>query len=334
MLSKKQISLFILSVLSALLIFFQSTVSVMALSGIPFVLLSRYSAELKIGDSFYLVTITSTGKKASFSSSASKIASVNTYGKVTAKKAGTVTITAKIKNAEASCKVTVKPTTITLNQTSASMENGSTLKLTASSSTNSPIKWKTNKSSIASVSENGLITAKKPGEAIITVSADGTSTTCMITVKKPNVVLSQSKVNLYRKGTYQLSAAVSSGLTPKWKSNRKSIATVDENGKVTAVKHGTALITASINGVSKTCEVVVKQPEVTLNKTFLTLQTGKSFTLKASISSGNSPEWYSSNTSMATVSENGKVTAKQNGKTYIYASEDGIKSRCTVTITK
>ncbi len=44
----------------------------------------------------------------------------------------------------------------------------------------------------------------------------------------------------------------------------KSIATVDENGKVTAIKHGTALITAKADGVSKTCEVVVEPPEINL----------------------------------------------------------------------
>lgn len=334
MLRKKQLFAFILSVLSVLFIFFQSNASVMALSDFPFVLLSQYKAEMKIGESFYLVTVTSTGKKATFTSSASKIASVNSYGKVTAKKAGTVTITAKIKDAESFCKVTVKPTSITLNRTSATMENGSTLKLTASSSTNTPLKWKSRKSSIASVSETGVVTSKKPGETMITVTADGTSETCMITVKKPKVTLNKSKVNLFRKDTYQLSATVSSGLTPKWKSNRKSVATVDENGNITAIKHGTALISANIDGVSQICEVVVNQPEVTLNATTLTLKNGESFTLKASVSSGNSPDWHSSNTSVATVSEKGKVTARQSGKAYIYASEDGIKSRCTVTVTK
>lgn len=332
MLSKKKLSVFMLSVLSVLLIFFQSPVPAMAFCNIPLVAVSPHKAEMKIGDSFYLVAFTSTGKKPTFSSSESKIASVNTYGKVTAKKSGQAIITAKIKNAEASCKVTVKPTTITLNRTSAAMENGSTLKLTASSSTDTPLKWKSNKTSIASVSETGVVTSKKPGEAVITVSADDRSATCIVTVKKPQVTLNKSKVNLYRKGTCQLSANISSGLKPKWKSSSNSVAMVDEYGKITAVKHGNALITASVDGVSITCEVVVKQPEVNLNKTSLILQTGKSAFLQASVSSGNLPEWYSSNPSVATVTEKGKVTAKQSGKAFIYASEDGVKVRCTVIV--
>lgn len=332
MFRRKRLSVLILSIV--LIMFFQSAVSVKAESDFSLVLLSQYKAELKIGESFYLIAVTSTGKKASFSSSDSKIASVNTYGKITAKKSGTVTVTAKIKNAEASCKVTIQPTTIKIDRTSATLENGSTLTLSASSSTSTPLKWKSSKSSIAAISETGVITAKKPGETIITVSADGTDATCTITVKKPEVSLNRAKVTLYRKGTYQLSATVSSGLSPKWKSNRTSVVTVDENGKITAIKHGTAIITATVDGVSKTCEVVVEQPEVTLNETAIILKSGETRTLKAQVSSGNTPEWYSSNTSVATVSEKGVVTARQSGKAYIYASEDGIKSRCTVIVTE
>lgn len=332
MLRRKRLTVLILSIV--FILFFQSAVSVKAESNFSLILLSHYQTELKVGDSFYLVAITSTGKKASFSSSDSKIVSVNTYGKVSAKKTGTATIYAKIQNAEASCKVTVQKTIITINSASASIENGSTLKLSASSSTSSPLKWKSSKPSIASVSEAGVVTSKKPGEAIITVSADGSSAECIITVKKPQISLNRTNVRMYRKDTVQLSAAVSSGLTPIWKSNRTSVATVDQNGKITAVKNGIAIITATVDGVSKSCEVVVQQPEVILSESELTLKIGGSFSLKAQVSSGNAPEWYSSNTSVAVVSDKGVITAKQKGKAYIYAKEDGIKSRCTITVTE
>lgn len=334
MLKRKRLFVLFLSILSSIVMFFQSTATIVEASDYSFILLSHYRTELAIGDSFYLIAITSTLKNVSFSSSDSKIASVNIYGKVTAKKSGTVNIYAKTKNAEASCKVTIKPTTITLNRTAASMENGSTLTLSASSSSNTPLKWKSSKPSIAIVSESGVVTSKKTGEAVITVSADGTSTSCVITVRKPKVSLSRKKVTLYRKGTYQLSASVSSGLLPKWKSNKTSVVTVDDNGMITAIKHGIAIITATVDGVSSYCEIAVKQPEITLSDTVINLEEGKSYTLKAQVSSGNEPEWMSSNTSIAIVSSNGTVTAKQKGKAYIYASEDGIKSRCTVIVTE
>ena len=65
-------------------------------AGYEYVILTQYTKTMKIGDEFYLTAVTSTGKKPKFSSSDSKIAAVNTYGKITAKKAGTATITIKV----------------------------------------------------------------------------------------------------------------------------------------------------------------------------------------------------------------------------------------------
>lgn len=299
-----------------------------------FVLLTCYQKELSIGDSFYLGAIASNGKRVTYSSSSSTIASVNTYGKVTAKKAGTAVIRAKSKNGEASCKVTVEKTTITLNEKRLSLENGETASLTATTSNGSAVKWKSKKSSIASVSEDGVVTAKKPGDTTITATADGTTVTCRVYVKKPKVTLSPSKITLYRKGTKTLAMTSTSATPPKWKSNRRSVAVVDENGTVTAMKHGTALITVTVDGVSKICEVIVEQPEVTLNNTELAMTEGETFTLRAKVSSGNKPEWSSSNTAVATVNSRGIVTAHQSGKAYIYAAEDGVKARCTIKVSE
>lgn len=296
-----------------------------------FIILSTYEEEVNIGDEFYLVAFTSTGKKATFKSSDSSIASVNTYGLITAKKNGTVKITAKIKNAEASCTVTIAKTSVNLNQKSASLESGSTLRLTATTSNGAAVKFKSNKSSVATIDESGLVTAKKPGEATITVTANTTSVTCQITVKSPKLKLSQTKATLYRKGTLNLTCSVSSGKSPVWKSNRTSVATVDATGTVTAIKHGTAIITATVDGVSKTCEITVKQPVVTLNDVDLIVTQGDTITLTATVSSGNEPVWSSSNTSIASVS-NGTITAIAKGTAYIYASEDGIKARCKVKV--
>ena len=137
--------------------------TVYAASGYEYVLLTKYTKTMKIGDEYYLTAITSTGKKPKFSSSDSAVASVNTYGKITAKKAGNATITAKIANGEASCRVTVEKTVITLSQKSISLENGYTARLNAETSTGHPVTYKSARSSIASVDENGVITAKKTG---------------------------------------------------------------------------------------------------------------------------------------------------------------------------
>ncbi|HWT27527.1 MAG TPA: Ig-like domain-containing protein [Mobilitalea sp.] len=310
------------------------SVTANAADSISFILLSQYKATADIGNEFYIIAITSNGKLPSWKSSNSSIASVNTYGEVTAKKAGTVTITAKITNAEASCKVTVNKTQITINKTSISIERSEALHLSASTSNQSQITWKSSKSSVATVDENGVVTGVKPGETMITANADGSTTACKVTVKQPTIKLSNTKIKLFRGQTAKLSATVSSNINPTWKTNKKSVALIDASGSITAVKHGSALITATVDGVSKTCEVVVEQPVIKLSSTELNLKKGSTASITASVSSGNIPVWSTSNPNIVTVDSSGTVTAVSVGRAYIYAAEDGIKIRCTVYITE
>lgn len=296
--------------------------------------LNTYQKTMNIGDEFYLLAVSTDGKKIRFSSSDSKVVSVNVYGLVTAKKSGTAKIMARTANGESVCRITVKQTAIELSQKQISMENGTVVKLSARVSTGHKPVFKSKRKSVASVDENGVITAIKPGETIITVSADYTSVTCKVTVNKPTVTLSKSRATLYRKGELKLSVTSTSKSTPKWKTNKSGVATVDENGKVTAVKHGTATITVTIDGVKKSCEITVIQPEITLSQTSMTLSVGKKKQVKATVSSGNAPAFSSSNTKVATVDSNGVVYATGTGKAYIYASEDGVKVKLTVTVKK
>lgn len=310
------------------------TVSALSLDSFHFVLLSRYKATVDIGDEILLVAITSNGKKPSWKSSNSKVASVNTYGVVTAKKAGSAVITAKITDAEASCLVTVNKTRITISSTSASIERGETLRLTATTSNGSEVTWKSSRKSIATVDEYGKVTGLKPGETTITASVDGSTASCSLTVKLPSIKLNKTSLTLYRGETYLLSATVLSGIAPTWKTNKKSVAVVDATGKVTAIKNGTAMITATVDGVSKTCMVTVQKPEIRLNQTELKLKKGETAVLTATVSSGNPPVWSTSNSNILSVSSKGVITALKKGKAYVYATEDGTKVRCTVYVTE
>ena len=177
-----------------------------------------------------------------------------------------------------------------------------------------------------------MVTAKKPGEAVITVTADKTSVTCKVTVKAPKVSLDRTAVSMYRKKTVKLSVQSTSKSIPKWKTNKKSVATVDSDGTVTAIKNGCALITVTVDGVSKTCEVTVKKPKITVGQEQISLTAGETCQPKVTVSSGNKPEYYSSNTNVATVNETGVITAIGRGRAYIYAKEDGTKVRMTVTV--
>lgn len=319
-------------IVSMLFIFMNHSFTSFASSNVGFVILNTYSKTMKIGDEFYLLAVTSNGKKPSFTSSNSKVASVNTYGKITAKKTGTAKIIAKIKNGEAACSIKVTKTSIQLSTKSVTLENGYTARLTATTSNGHPVSYRSSKKSIATVDERGNITAKGPGTTTITVKADQTTETCSVTVRKPTVTLSKRSVFLYRRQKVCLSVKSTSKSVPTWKSNKKSVAIVDAFGTVTAIKNGTAIITATVDGVSKSCEITVKKPTVKFAQSELTLTVGKKKTVKVFVSSGNKPVFSSSNTCIATVNENGLITAHDVGKAYIYAAEDGVKSRMRIIV--
>lgn len=302
-------------------------------SGYSLVVLSSYNRTLKIGQSFFLVGVASNGKRVTWKSSKAGIASVNVYGQVTAKKAGTCKITGKVSGGEASCKVTVEKTRITLSAATLTLENGDSAILKGFTSNGSSITWKSQKTSVATIDDNGRITAVKPGESNITAKADGSTSVCKLIVKKPQITLSKTSVSLYRGQNVSLTAKTSSGRKVTWQSKKKSVAIVNAGGKVTAIKHGTARITVALDGVTKECEVIVKSPTIKLSKTSATLRRGKSLTVMATVSSGNKPIWKSSKSSVASVDSNGRVTAKKKGSCYIYATEDGTKESCHIQVT-
>ena len=133
-------------------------------------------------------------KKVTWSTSSSAVATVSSSGVVSAKKAGTCTITAKTFNGKtASCKITVKsktvvPTGISLNYSSLTMTVGTTftLKVTVSPSnaTDKSVTWSSSDTAKATVSSSGVVTAKKPGAVTITAkTSNGKTATCKITVR-------------------------------------------------------------------------------------------------------------------------------------------------------
>ncbi|MDF2871151.1 MAG: hypothetical protein K0R05_2726 [Anaerocolumna sp.] len=326
----------LLSILLCISLFFLPVMQLQAnaFSTVPFVLLTQYEMTLNVGEEFQIFAITHNGSMPTFKSSDSKIASVNTYGEITAKSAGTAKITAKINKAEASCKIIVRKTTIDILASKNSIEASESLALSAKTSTGNSVTWKCTPKSVAVIDENGNVTGLKPGKAVITATADKTSSTFSLTVKSPKITLNRTSLSLYRSQTFSLTADVSSKLTPTWKSNKKSIVTVDENGNVTALKHGVAIITATLSGISKSCTVTVKQPEITLDAYEITIKKGNSNKINAKVSSGNLPTWSTSNPNIVTVDVKGNVTGVQKGRAYIYAAEDGIKMRCTVYVTE
>ncbi|MCM1160708.1 MAG: Ig-like domain-containing protein [Roseburia sp.] len=142
------------------------------------------------------------------------------------------------------------------------------------------------------------------------------------------VKLNKTKMTIYAGSSKTLKVKGASGKV-KWSSNKKSVATVNQNGKVTAKKAGKATITAKVNKKTYQCKVTVKNPY--LNSKSLTLSKGKTYQLKITGTSAES--WSSNDESVASVSSKGKVTAKNAGKATITCKgKNGKAYKCKVTV--
>ena len=190
----------------------------------------------------------------------------------------------------------------------------------------------------------------KAGTATITVTTkDGNKTaTCSVTViaKVASVSLDKTAITLAEGETQTLTATISpdnaSDKSVTWSSSDEAVAKVDQNGKVTAVKAGTATITVTTKdgGKTATCSVTViaKVASVSLDKTSMTLTVGETQTLTATVAPDNAQDksvtWSSSDATVATVDQNGKVTAvKAGAATITVTTTDGGKTAtCTVTV--
>ena len=160
-----------------------------------------------------------------------------------------------------------------------------------------------------------------------------------VALNKTTLTLDIGKTSNLRATVYPSNA---SNKKCTWSSSNTSVATVDSNGKVTAKASGTATITVkTANGKTASCNVTVQAVQavptsVSLNKTSLTLDVGKSYTLTKTVSPSNavtSYTWSSSNTSVATVDSNGKVTAKKAGTaTITVKTSNGKTAICKVTV--
>ncbi len=124
------------------------------------------------------------------------------------------------------------------------------------------VSFKSSKTSVATVDSNGLVKAVAKGSAKITASIKvGEKTykkTCKVTVKKPSVKVSETKVTLKVGETFTVTAKATPTATIKWSSKNKKIAKV-KDGVITAKKKGTTYIYAKANGLKKKIKVTVKK---------------------------------------------------------------------------
>lgn len=284
---------------------------------------------------------TTDNKAVTWESSDKSVATVDANGKVTALKDGSATITAKIGKLTATCALTVqekKLTGISLDKTALELSKGQSseaLKVIytpADTTDDKTVTWSSADEKIATVGTH---------KAECTVTVNAKLTGIKVTPDKVTVEKGQ-KANL--NVTY-LPADTTDEKAVTWKSENESVATVDENGVVTAVAGGKTKVIATAkanNKITAVCEVKVPihTESIALNKTEITdLLKGKTEKLEVSFIPSNTEDsrevkWTSSAADIAAVDANGTVKALKEGTATITATTADGKhtASCTVTV--
>ena len=225
--------------------------------------------------------------------------------------------------------------------------------ITSSSISDKSVAWSSSDANIATVSDNGLVTMRGYGTAIITaqsVANPSLKATCTIFVRAlvTDITLDNTSLTFASLSSQTLIATITPDYavnkTVTWKSSNTTVATVSNTGVVTPMKNGTTTITVTTTdgtNLSATCIVTVNvATSISLDKTSLAFSTlNNTQKLTANIAPDNVANrrvaWSSSNTSVATVDENGIVTPKANGRAIITATTtDGtnLSATCAVTV--
>lgn len=284
------------------------------------------------------------------------VATVNRAGLVKGMDAGTTKVLAMSDGRMAQCDVTVvnPVTNISLNKTSLKLNKGASETLVAAvapdNATDKSLWWTTSNADICTIDASGKVTAVNPGTAEIAVEArsGGAMATCQVTVESPvsGVTLNKTAMTLRPGAGEKLTATV----TPEdatnpgvmWASSNPEICTVDQDGNVTAVQAGTAVIsaTAKDNVHMAQCTVTVTIPVtgVTLNKTYLSIIKGAGDILYATVwpadATNKTITWSSSNSAVCSVDQSGVITGTGVGTATITVTtqDGGFTAACTVDV--
>ncbi|MGN1417963.1 MAG: Ig domain-containing protein, partial [Acutalibacteraceae bacterium] len=325
----------------------QKTVGVFAAVPETSVKISGEANEMFAGDSMKLQAAVGPEnadyKDVTWSSDNEAVLTVSADGTVSALSAGQATVKAvsHFKKAQDEFVITVRQGAheIKLSKTSCQIDENGSAQLEATvlpeNAWNKEVTWQSSDENIASVDQNGLVSAVSKGTALITVtSKDGrASAVCEVKVQRlvKEIKLSQSSAVIEKGKTITLSASVlpadATDLSVTWQSDNEAVAVVSENGIVTAVSAGKAQITAqsSNESVKAVCDVTVEvySSSIEIQNSKEELWVGETLALSAVISPSDTTEknvtFESSDSTVASVSESGVVTALKGGTVKISA---------------
>lgn len=325
---------------------------------------------ISVGESFTLnYTLLSnypgyepSNKEVSWESSDNKVAMVDNDGKVTGIAGGTATILIRADDGQVTATCTVEVyqavSRIDISSTMMDLNIGEEAVLEAqivpATASEQRVTWSSNKPEIVSVTQDGVIKAESLGEPVVITAyiIDRSATirsTCIVNVVVPITSLTLSPASkTLAKGenlflTKSITPADATNSSVVYASTDTSVATVDANGKVTAVAGGHCYITArSINrDMVSSCYITVdeKISKIKLGKSKKMMKKGSKFALSATITTATATNkelsWSSSNKKVVTVNKNGVVTAKGYGTATVTCSSmdgSGKRAKCKVTV--
>ena len=252
-------------------------------------------------------------------------------------------------NDQTDLSVVVPVTGISLNKNETTIARGATEQLTATvvpEGTGSTVAWSSDNEEVATVDQNGLVTAVGKGTANITATAGGQSASCKVTVNAPlqGIQITGEQSTIKKGQTTQLSVIyepedTTDDATVTWSSDNEDVATVDQTGLVKAVADGTANIKAKVGTLEATYAITVQ--EVKLNsiaiKDATTIHRGGTETLEVTYDPENTTDdktvvWESSDPTVANVDGSGTVTAVGIGSAKITAKVGNHTDVCVVTV--
>ena len=327
--------------------------------------LDRETAGIEVNGTTTLVATASEGCTVTWASDNTGVATVD-GGVVTGVSAGTANITATATSASGTatktCVVTVtapaQQIAVTVSPATAEVEVGKTTQLeaTVTGTATTTVTWTSLDETVAKVDASGVVTGMKAGTTTITATSTADANqkaTCTVTVKETDTALSitldktTAEVEIDKDITLKATTEPTEGVTVKWETSDATIAKVDTNGKVTGVKVGEATIKAiaemGTKKVEISCKVTVVETarKVILDNTKLEMTAGEEKTLKATVEGYTSASegkvtWTTSDKTIATVDDKGKVIALKEGKVKITATntENDVKVEavCEITI--
>jgi len=210
--------------------------------------------------------------------------------------------------------------------------------------------WSSSDAAVATVDSLGKVTAVAEGEAMIKVAVDEVEDECKVFVNKEvihvnKVILNETSLELFEGETFQLTFTIEPENamyeTVVWTSTDETKATVDETGLVTAIDAGAVGVKVAVDNVETTCIILIKEAiphveNVILNETSIELTEDDTFQLSFTIEPENAEyetvTWTSSNLAVATVDENGLVTAISEGNAEIKVTVDDVETVCNVKV--